>query len=162
MAEQTGEIFIRKLVEDDLAKVIYIESLVHGKENKPAWPFSFESYWEIYRPNLNLVAELDGQVIGFIVGKILKNKNLNSIIKRIHSGELDSKHEWFGWIDMICTHPDYRQKGIARKLMQAFYEECIRRKALVKTVLYRSDERYQRLLMNMGFRESNPVIYEKI
>lgn len=161
MAQEKKEMKIRKMVEEDMPRVIFIESVSHGKENKFAWPFSFESYWDIYHPNVNFVAEQDGEVVGFIAGKIIKNRNIQNIIKKIHSGQLDTKHELFGWIDMLFTHPDHRHQGVAKALMQTFVEECKNRNALVKTVLYKSDDHYKHLLSIMGFTESTPIVYEK-
>ena len=101
MIKQKGEIQIRKIVETDLRIVMDIEQLLHDEGRKQIWPFSFESYWEILHPNVGLVAELDGDVVGFVIGKIVKLERRKSIFGRLHTGEPYSLREWVGWVDMI-------------------------------------------------------------
>jgi hypothetical protein len=45
--------------------------------------------------------------------------------------------------------------------MEAFYQECKLHNAVMRTVVYDSDERFKSFLTSMGFKESNVVIYER-
>ncbi len=161
MIQQRGEIHIRKLVEIDMAKVIAIEQELGEGSPKQIWPFSFESYWELYHPDVSFVAELDGELVGFVVGKIVKGETRKSIFNRLHTGEPYLPREWIGWVDMIGIRLDHQREGIGRRLMEAFYEECKRHNAVMRSVVYDSNGRFKRFLADMGFRESNVVIYEK-
>ncbi len=161
MIQQKGEIQIRKIVETDFGIVRDIEQLLHDDGRKRIWPFSFESYWEIYHPNVSFVAQLDGNVVGFVVGKIVKRERRKSIFARLHTGEPSSLRDWVGWVDMIGIHPEHHHKGIGRILMEAFYQECKSQNAVMRSVVYDNDERFKSFLTNMGFKESNVVIYER-
>jgi len=161
MSQKKGEIQIRKIVETDFKMVRDIEQLLHDEGRKQIWPFSFQSYWEIYNPNVSFVAELNGAVVGFVFGKIVKPERKKSIFMRLHTGEPSSLHDWVGWVDMIGIHPEHHQKGIGRILMEAFYQECKLHNAVMRTVVYDSDERFKSFLTSMDFKESNVVIYER-
>ena len=52
MAQQKGEIKIRKMVEADLETVSRIDKLTRGDDRFTTWPFSFESYWGLYHPSV--------------------------------------------------------------------------------------------------------------
>ena len=159
--QQKGEIQIRKIVETDFRIVRDIEQMLHDEGRKQIWPFSFESYWEISHPNVSFVAELEGVVVGFVFGKIVKPERKKSVFARLHTGEPASLREWVGWVDMIGIHPEHHQKGIGRILMEAFYEECKAHNAVMRSVVYDNDERFRSFLTSMGFKESNVVIYER-
>ena len=161
MIQQKGEIQIRKVVETDLKIVMEIEQLLRDDGRKQIWSFSFESYWEIFNPNASFVAELDGEVVGFVAGKIVKRERRNSIFGRLHTGEPFSLHDWVGWVDMIGILPKHYHQGIGKMLMEAFYQECKRRNAVMRSVVYDNDERFKSFLTSMGFKESNVVIYER-
>ena len=161
MIQEKAEIRIRKFVETDLKLVMDIEQLLRDDGQKQIWPFSFESYWEISHPNVSFIAELDGGVVGFVVGKIVKPERRKSIFVRLHTGEPSSLHDWVGWVDMIGIHPEHHQKGIGRILMEAFYQECKLHNAVMRSVVYDNDERFKSFLTSMSFKESNVVIYER-
>ncbi len=161
MSQKKGEIQIRKIVEADVRTVMAIEQLFYDEGRKQIWPFTFESYWEIYHPEVNFVAELDGKVVGFVVGKIVQGDTRRSIFNRLHTGEPYPPHEWIGWVDMIGIRPEHHYKGIGQTLIEAFYEECKRHNAVMRTVVYDNEEGFTSFLTRVGFKESNVVIYEK-
>ena len=70
-------------------------------------------------------------------------------------------HDRVGWVDMIGIRPKHHKKGIGKMLMEAFYQECKRHNAVMRSVVYDSNERFKSFLMSMGFKESNVVIYER-
>ena len=161
MMQQKSEIEIRKLVEADLPAVMNIDSMVHGNERLPTWPFSFEAYWSIYRPDIRLVAVIKGEVVGFVVGTIVQDEHSQSVVNLVHSAEPTDRHRWVGWLDMIGIRPEQRNKGIGRSLMETFYRECKTRNAVTRSVAYSNDDQFQSFLGSMGFKKSNIVVYEK-
>jgi Acetyltransferases len=162
MIQEKAEIRIRKFVETDLKLVMDIEQLLRDDGQKQIWPFSFESYWEIYNPNVSFVAELDGDVVGFVVGKIVKRENKKSVFQSLHTGEPYLSNEKVGFVDMIGIRPKHHNKGIGKMLMEAFYQECKSHNAVMRSVVYDNDERFKSFLTSMGFKESNAVIYERV
>ena len=161
MAQQKGEVKIRKMVEADLEKVSRIDRSTRGDDRFTTWPFSFESYWGIYRPDIKFVAEVDGNVVGFVVGTIVQRKESESIFNLLHTEDPSSLHQLVGWMDMIGLDPDHRNVGIGSSLTEAFYQECKHRNAVMRIIAYHNDEKLGSFLESMGFVNSGVVIYKK-
>ena len=161
MAQDKEDVQIRKMVEADLPKVEEIDDSLFDKERAPTWPFSFESYWRVYRPDIHFIAELEGEIVGFVVGNIVEEAHHHSVTTLTHTLEDFNPHQWVGWIDMIGIHPQYQRRGIGRALVEAFYAECKRKNAVMRGIARESDERLKNFLVAMGFRKWDIATYEK-
>lgn len=161
MAKDKGNAQIREMVETDLARVYAIDQLLFGKERTPTWPFSFESYWNVYRPEIRFVAELGDEIVGFAVGNIVEEEHNQSVTSLRHTVSDFNKHRWIGWIDMIGINPAYQHRGIGRGLVDAFHEACRRKDAVMRSVARESDDRLKSFLEAMGFRKWDIATYEK-
>ncbi len=161
MSQQKEEVKIRKMVEVDLETVSRIDRSTRGDDRFTTWPFSFESYWGIYRPDIKFVAEVDGNVVGFVVGTIVQRKESESIFNLLHTEDPSSQHQLVGWMDMIGLDPEHRNAGIGSSLTEAFYQECKRRNAVMRIIAYHNDEKLGSFLESMGFVNSGVVIYKK-
>ncbi|MFX1512802.1 MAG: GNAT family N-acetyltransferase [Promethearchaeota archaeon] len=94
---------IRVMKEDDLQRIIEIDGMVLGEKRSEYWELKFEMAGK--KSALpSLVAEIDGKVIGFLLGEA--------------SGWEYGVPENIGWIDTIGVDPAYQKKGIARLLME--------------------------------------------
>jgi len=90
---------IRALAYGDLDDIVEIDKEMLGKERPDYWSMKIELS-ENRSPLASLVAELDGKVVGFILGDA--------------SGwEYGGSDTVVGWIDTIGVHPKYRRQGIA-------------------------------------------------
>jgi len=58
---------VRKMVESDLPRISEIDNQLAGKARVTTWPFSFEAYWEVYKPEMTFVAEADGKIVGILL-----------------------------------------------------------------------------------------------
>jgi len=161
MVKNHSEVEIRKMLDSDLPRVNAIDSSLFDKERVPTWPFSFEVYWRVYRPDISFVARVEGEVAGFIVGNIVEEGHGQSIMRLSHTIADFSRHRWVGWIDMIGIDPAYQHRGIGRKLVDAFHEECKRSNAVMRGIARESDERLNNFLVAMGFKKWDIVYYEK-
>ncbi|MFH1383106.1 MAG: GNAT family N-acetyltransferase [Chloroflexota bacterium] len=161
MVTNKGGIKIRRMTQADLAKVIDIDQSLSGLQRVPTWPFSFESYWAVYRPELSFVAEINGDIVGFVVGNIVQDEHSQSIFGLRHTGEPTSRHRWIGWIDMIGICPEHQHKGIGRGLIEAFNTECKRHNAVMRGLAHENDEVLKKFLSSLGFKRSDVAIYEK-
>ena len=97
--------------------------------------------------DLSCVAEIDGQVVGFIWGQLA--------FAGIPVDEV-------GIIRMLIVDPDYQKQGIATKLVDALVKRCHDRG--VQTVRAVIDERHwelQNYFQGLGFKRSELVIYTK-
>ncbi len=97
--------------------------------------------------DLSLVAEVDGNVIGFIWGRLA--------FAGIPVDEV-------GIIHVLVVDPDYQKQGIATKLVNAMVKRCHDRG--VNTLRAIIDERHwelQNYFQGLGFKRSELVIYTK-
>ena len=93
---------IRAMKYDDLDAIVDIDTKVLGRSRPEYWQMKLELS-EKRSPLASLIAEVEGKVVGFIMGDA--------------SGWEYGVPESVGWIDTIGVHPDHQKKGVARALM---------------------------------------------
>jgi len=108
---------IRSLTTGDLDAIIEIDRKVLGKTRRDYWK-------KIELPNPRyplscLVAEIEGRVIGFIVGEV--------------SGWEFGVPDTIGWITTIGVDPSYQHQGVAKRLSEDFVKNL---KAIGVTIVY--------------------------
>ena len=135
---------IRSLTIGDLDAIVEIDRKVLGKVRRDFWEKKIELPNPRY-PFSSLVAEFDGEVIGFIVGEV--------------SGWEFGIPETVGWVSTIGVDPDYQHKGVARKLSQEFVKNL---KAIGVSVVYTlvnwSDWDLLKFFRAMGFTRGGEMI----
>src|SRR4030065_2400263 len=89
---------IRTLKKDDLDAIVEIDEKVLGENRKNYWERKLE-LMDHQSTQVSLVAELEGKVVGFILGDI--------------SGWEFGVPETVGWIDKSGGEPSYQKKGLA-------------------------------------------------
>ncbi|HDI31833.1 MAG TPA: ribosomal-protein-alanine N-acetyltransferase [Thermofilum sp.] len=126
------DITIRRAKREELERLLIIENLSF----KDPYPLFILDFYLKLTPDTFLVAEVKGKIVGFIIGL----------------------REGWGWghIISIAVHPEFRGKGIGKRLM----EECIarlRNKGVKKIRLEVrvSNERAIGLYKKLGFRVEN-------
>ena len=92
---------IRTMNSKDLDRIVEIDTKILGQPRPEYWEMKLELV-EKRSPIASLVAEMDGEVIGFIIGDA--------------SGWEYGVPEDVGWIDTIGVDPAYQRKGIAQML----------------------------------------------
>ncbi len=97
---------IRVLSENDLNSVVRIDKKVLGRERRDFWKRKI-AYSDIY-PRPALVAEVDGKVVGFILGYV--------------SGWEFGVPDSVGWIDTLGVDPAYQRRGIGRLLFNSLID----------------------------------------
>jgi len=97
---------IRVLDENDLDAVVNIDEKTLGKERRAFWKRKI-AYAGIY-PRPSLVAELDGKVVGFILGYV--------------SGWEFGVPDCVGWIDTLGVDPSFQRHGVGRALFNALID----------------------------------------
>lgn len=97
--------------------------------------------------DLSFVAEVDGQVAGFILAR------------RAYVGEPVME---VGLIQILGVDPDYWRQGIATKLVNVLLERC-QSKGLkaVRIMVNERDSQLQGLFQRMGFRRGQLIDYSK-
>ena len=105
MARQEPKMRVMK--RDDIDAVVAIDTLVSKQQRREYYLRKIESV--VSNPhniNTSLVAELDGKIVGFIMGDV-------------YFGEFGIP-ETSATIDTIGVHPDFQNRGVAHDLMDQF------------------------------------------
>jgi len=99
------DLIIREFDKEDLDSVLDIEEKCFPKEQR----YSVEVFIEYHKrdPELFLVAELDGKIVGYVIGAQIE--------------------DW-GHIVSLAVHPDYRRRGIGESLLKNIEERLIKRR----------------------------------
>lgn len=109
---------IRPLAMEDLDAIVEIDRKVLGKVRRDYWKNKMELPNARY-PLSCLIAEMDGKVIGVILGEV--------------SGWEFGIPDTVGWISAIGVDPAYQHRGVAEKLTQDFVRNL---KSIGVNVLY--------------------------
>jgi len=103
MTDKSDGPLIRKMAFKDLKRIIEIDTKILGTARPGYWEMKL-IIAEKNSPVSSLVAELDGKVVGFIIGDA--------------SGWEYGVPESTGLIDAVGVDPDYQRKGIATILFK--------------------------------------------
>ena len=137
---------IRKMVSSDLDQIVEIDIKVLGKPRPDYWEMQLGLVEKRSQVSF-LVAELDGKVIGFIIGGASMWEY--------------GVPENIGWIDTIGVHPDYQRKGIANILFTEMANN-LKRVGVdsIHTFVKRRDWKLLKFFNSMGFQEGDMINLE--
>lgn len=103
----TASVNFRSLKEEDFKSVVQIDEAVFGRARPEYYETKFiRALDEKERVALSLVAEVDGQVVGFVMCEL-------------YVGEYGIPATT-ATLDTIGIHPEYQGRGIGRQLMDEF------------------------------------------
>jgi ribosomal protein S18 acetylase RimI-like enzyme len=105
MSNFFDKLTVRQLTKDDLDSIVEIDTKVLGETRRDYWVTKIVKQADTRPPDASLVSEIDGKVIGFILGEV--------------SGWEFKVPNNIGWIDTIGIDPDYQNRGIAKVLANA-------------------------------------------
>jgi ribosomal protein S18 acetylase RimI-like enzyme len=105
MSNFFDKLTVRQLKKDDLDYIVDIDTKVLGETRRDYWVTKIVKQAETRPPDASLVSEIDGKVVGFILGEA--------------SGWEFKVPNNIGWIDTIGIDPDYQNRGIAKVLANA-------------------------------------------
>ena len=135
---------LRPMTLADLDAIVEIDCKVLGKPRPDYWKKKIELP-NVRYPFSCLVAELEEEVIGFIVGEV--------------SGWEFGIPDTIGWISTIGVDPAYQNRGVARELSQEFIKNL---KAIGVTIVYTlinwSDWDLLKFFHAMGFTRGGDMI----
>lgn len=110
MTETTGTskaVVVRALDSVDIGAVVRIDEIITGQYRPDEWE-SRILYYLRRDPDAALVAEIDGEVVGFMLGEV-------------RSGEFGLE-ETIGWIEVLGVDPEVRGQAIGRRMTEAILE----------------------------------------
>lgn len=143
----TGNLSIRVMRQKDISVIAAIDKRVLGKERREYWAQKLE-HSRRESPITPLVAEMDGKVVGFIIG----------YTSWWEYGVPDN----IGWVDTIGVDPLFQKKGVARALAGELFKNF--KKLGVDTVYTMVDWRGGDLLRffgAMGFEKGEMINLRK-
>lgn len=128
---------IRNLSELDLDAITRIDDRITGQYRPDVWERRLVYY--IRRdPDAPKVAELDGKVVGFMLGEV-------------RGGEF-GLDEPTGWIEFFGVDPDARGAGLGRRLIDALLEHFRASGAhITRTMVAARDTEIDAFFRAMGF-----------
>jgi ribosomal protein S18 acetylase RimI-like enzyme len=142
--EQEGNLVLRPLRESDIPSIITIDERTSGRAKPEYWRSKLTRYL-LQSPAgpdaedgvLARVAEMEGEVVGFMIGEI----------RRWEFGQ-----PFCGWITALGTDPNYQRLGIGRRLLAELLD-YYRDKELreIRTIVEWSDGDLLKFFHSMGF-----------
>ncbi len=97
------EVRIRALEDADIGDITALDEKLMGEYRPEVWERRL-GYYLRRDPESSTVAEVDGRVVGFMLGEV-------------RSGEFGLE-EPTGWIEVLGVDPDYRGNAIGRRLAE--------------------------------------------
>jgi ribosomal protein S18 acetylase RimI-like enzyme len=147
MTNQTsGSPIIRAMRASDLGRIVEIDIKVLGEQRPEYWEMKLELV-EKRTQISSLVAEIDGLVVGFIIGGA----------SRWEYGVPEN----IGWIDTIGVDPAYQRQGIAKMLFGAMADNL--KKMGIDTIITfvrRRDPTLLRFFNRLGFQKGDMLNLE--
>jgi ribosomal protein S18 acetylase RimI-like enzyme len=147
MSDDTTEVRIRPLDELDIDDIVAIDEKISGEYRPEVWETRV-GYYLRRDPEGPVVAELDGEVIGFMLGEV-------------RSGEFGLE-ESTGWIEVLGVDPDHRGRAAGRLMAEALLDH-FRQKGVtrVRTLVDEEMDELRRFFTALGFEPSSLRPFEK-
>ena len=134
---------IRGMTERDFAGIDDVDKKITGKEWAGAASRRASShFWGYYAP-LSFVAEVEGRIVGFIIGSM---------------GGPEYSLPVSGWITTLGVDPDFQNRDIGKMLLKAFIDVCEISRIPARMMLPRN-ELFEKMLLELGFEKGQLVDY---
>jgi len=128
---------IRSLDELDLGAIVKIDEHISGQYRPDVWEKRV-MYYLRRDPDASQVAEIDGQVVGFMLGEV-------------RTGEFGLE-EPGGWVDRFGIHPEHRGRDLGKQLFEAMRAHFTAQGATtIRTLVDRRDRNVRGFLEALGF-----------
>jgi ribosomal protein S18 acetylase RimI-like enzyme len=121
---------LRPITELDIEAVTEIDEKITGKYKPDDWERRF-GYYLRRDPELSLIAEEDGRVVGFMLGEV-------------RAGEFGLE-EPAGWIEVMGVDPECQGRSVGRELLNGMLTNFRTRKATAVRTLVNEQSQAQLL-----------------
>ena len=141
MIETIPGIRIRPLDELDISAIVAIDEKISGRYRPEVWERRI-GYYLRRDPEASVVAEVDGKVVGFMLGEV-------------RSGEFGLE-EPTGWIEVLGVDPGHRGKAIGRRMAESMLDHFRKQDAhSVRTLVDEQMEELHSFFSSLGFEPSS-------
>lgn len=145
--ELLKQINLRMLAPEDLPQVMAIDAKMGPHRGKEYWQKKFELA-ENRPPMASIVADLDGRVVGFVMGEV--------------SGWEFGVPEDYAWLNIIGVDPDFEGMGVGRLLVEELLHQFkMIGVTTVYTVVNWADPKLIPFFSRMGFHRGDLVNLER-
>ena len=142
-----ADVRIRPVTELDIEAICRIDERITGKYRPDVWEDRVV-YFIRRDPDSSQVAEVDGKVVGFMLGEV-------------RGGEFGME-EPTGWLEFFGVDPSARERGIGRGLTDALLAGFKKRGAHVaRTMVRTQDAEIANFVAAMGFTAAPVSALEK-
>jgi ribosomal protein S18 acetylase RimI-like enzyme len=142
-----ADVRIRPVTELDIEAICKIDERITGKYRPEVWEDRV-IYYIRRDPDSSQAAELDGKVIGFMLGEV-------------RGGEFGLE-EPTGWVEFFGVDPTAREKGVGRALIDALFAGFKKKGARVaRTMVAESDREIDAFIRRIGFAPAPVTAFEK-
>ena len=141
------DVRIRPMTELDIEGICRVDEKITGRYRPEVWE-QRAVYYIRRDPDSSHVADLDGRVVGFMLGEV-------------RGGEFGLE-EPTGWVEFFGVDPSAREKGIGRRLIDALLAHFRSRGAHVaRTMVAAQDKEIAGFISAMGFSPAPLSALEK-
>jgi ribosomal protein S18 acetylase RimI-like enzyme len=147
MSETTADVRIRPLQDTDLGDITGLDEKIGGEYRPDVWELRL-GYYMRRDPDASLVADLDGEVVGFMLGEV-------------RSGEFGLEQPT-GWIEVMGVDPQVRGRAVGRRLaeeMLAYFQS--RGATTARTLVDREMEGIAEFFSALGFEPAGLTPFSK-
>ena len=147
MNERSVEVRIRPLQDTDLGDITGLDEKIGGEYCPDVWEMRL-GYYMRRDPDASLVAEMDGRVVGFMLGEV-------------RSGEFGLEQPT-GWIEVMGVDPEVQGQAIGRRLADAMLDYFRGRGArTVRTLVDEEMEGIAQFFSALGFTQAGLTPFVK-
>ncbi len=147
MPEVQSGIRVRPLDELDIGSIVRIDERITGKYRPDIWEQRV-AYYLRRDPDSSQVAEVDGKVVGFMLGDV-------------RAGEFGLEDP-SGWIERLGIDPDHRGKDLGKRMFEAILAHFRAEGAVtVRTLVDQGDAGVAGFLKALGFAPSSLQALER-
>ena len=141
MSAATEKVTIRGIEDTDIDGITALDEKIGGAYRPEVWEARI-GYYLRRDPEAPVVAEADGQVVGFMLGEV-------------RSGEFGLE-EPTGWIEVLGVDPDLRGQAIGRRLAERMLDHFRSREATsVRTLVDEEMAGIAAFFRALGFQPSS-------
>jgi ribosomal protein S18 acetylase RimI-like enzyme len=135
------------MTELDIEAIAQIDERVTGQYRPEVWE-DRAAYYIRRDPEASRIAELDGTVVGFMLGEV-------------RGGEF-GMNEPTGWVEFFGVDPSARGRAIGRRLLESLLGHFRERGAQVaRTMVRERDAEISGFLTAMGFKPAPVIALER-
>jgi len=142
-----AKVSVRSMIRSDIHEVLALNRIIQGSSRDVISYEDMASANPGTPPDLSLVAEVEGRIVGFAINRSMYLMVPLTEVCIIHA---------------IFVHPDYQERGIGRKLVQALLYHCQTQDiGTVRALIPKDNKVVQDFFERQGFQHSSIINFDK-